>query len=407
MSMNPYQSPEDFSDPISQPLRLPDGQHEYLLTGRSPDGRQVTERVEAPSADAAFELFRQRGYTEIVLHSDEVTALYSGQSDVAANFTPQEYIELRNTGSFWGNVWFMVRKMYRSAKFSNLLLLIIFGFRRYSGLTWNLWDWFLTGILLFPVAIALAAQLFSPARRYTRFTAAVAWGQWEDVLRQVDRLRGRVPAHDLAQNKAKALAGLGRLDEAIQVMQELAHDPQVPAWLFQSFLAEVYSTAKRIDEATEAAEKAVALAPDNATLLLNLALGLLLYRRNLERARELLKQIESHALSDILTPIFQMAQGILALEEGHPQQAKPRLEAAAAGLAPFRDASPLIGPIQDKLHAYLALVAAATGDAKAAQQHFRAAEPRLRALRADELLGRCQQALARIGVQTTTISPLP
>jgi HAMP domain-containing protein len=396
METNPYQSPEE-QDPVANPVRLPAGQHEYLLTGRRTDGLKVTERVEAASADAAVESLRKRGFSEIVLHTDEVMALHPGQSSVAEVITPQEYVELRNIGGFWGGVWFMARRMYRSMRGTNLFLLGLIGIRRFMGVPWNLWDWLVAATLLFPLVFVLAIQVFSPTRRYTRFLHAVAWGQWDDVLRQIGGLEGRVPAYDLAAQKAKALAGLGRLDEALQVIHQVANDPQVPPWLFQSFLEDVYTRAHKTDEAIQAAEKAVELAPDNATVLLNLALDYLAHRRNVSRARQLIEQVRSHALSDLLVPMFQIAEGLLALEDGHFQKAKLHLDAAATGLAPFQNASPLIGAFQDNIHAYQAIVAVAIGDAVGAQRHFRAAEPRLRALRSVELLGRCQQALAKIG----------
>lgn len=404
MSGNPYQSPQETGDSASQPVRLPDGRHEYLLTGRTPDGQEVTERVEAASADAAVAQFRGRGhgYVDVVLHTDEVMSLFPGQSAVAEVFTPQEYVELLKAGTFWRSTWFMLCKVYRKAWGTDALLLGCLALRRWAGWPWGVWDWVLLAALLAPLALILLRLAFSPSRRYNRLIAADAWGQWDDVLRQVDSLEGRVPAHDLALRKAKALAGLGRLDEALRVIGKVAHDPQVPPWMYQDFVGEVYSVAKKFDEATIAAERAVELAPDNATVLLDLALGLLTHRRNVERARQLLRQVESHALSDLLVPVFEMAQGLLALEDGHAQQAKARLEKAVAGISPFRAASPLVGSLEDKMRAYLALAAASAGDADAALRNFRAAEPRLRALRSDELLARCQQALARLGVQTAS-----
>jgi hypothetical protein len=47
----------------------------------------------------------------------------------------------------------------------------------------------------------------------------------------------------------------------------------------------------------------------------------------------------------------------------------------------------------DRIRAHLALTLAALGDHAAAEREFRLAEPRLVALRRDELLARCRQAL--------------
>ena len=52
---------------------------EYLATVRHPDGRRVTENVVADSADEAVRLLRERGHDEVMLHSDDVGALFIRQ----------------------------------------------------------------------------------------------------------------------------------------------------------------------------------------------------------------------------------------------------------------------------------------------------------------------------------------
>jgi Tfp pilus assembly protein PilF len=91
-----------------------------------------------------------------------------------------------------------------------------------------------------------------------------------------------------------------------------------------------------------------------------------------------------------------MVEGMLALEEGTTQAAVDQLEESLQMMAPFRNATPLYGAIMDRTHAYLALAYAKVGDKETAERHYRQAAPRMRALMADDLLRRCEQAIGPI-----------
>lgn len=366
---------------------------EYILSGRTAAGKKVTERVEAASADAAVEALKQRGYTEIVSHTDDVGALFTQQKKVAHVLTPKDYIGSRQRGGYWAKAAFIIRKLYLQNWKWNLFFLITLVVRRWMDLRWGFLDYSAIGLLLFPLVFGLISQLSNPALAYDRLIELVAWGRWEEVLQQADGLRGRVPEHELTWQKGKALAGLGRLNEAIALVTPLADAPAMPPWHFYSRLGEVYALADQRDETLKCGDKALELAPDNATLLVDKAMTLLRYQMEIPRARQLLVQARSHALSDVLSPAADAVEGMLLLEEGHPHEAREKLAAALAGLDRFRAATPLIGALQDRFRAYLALALAAIGERAEAERQFRLAEPRLRALRRTELLARCERAI--------------
>lgn len=149
----------------------------------------------------------------------------------------------------------------------------------------------------------------------------------------------------------------------------------------------------RRDEHLAWNQKALDLAPDNATLLLDRAMSLLRYQVDVPVARQLLVRARSHALSDALAPVAEAVEGMLLLEEGRPAEAREKLASGLAGLDRFRNASPLIGAVQDRFRVYLALSFAALGDRQTAEQQFRLAEPRLRALKREDLLARCEKTI--------------
>jgi hypothetical protein len=402
MSTNPYQSPREAGAEAATSglAETSDGLHEYLLSARSLARKKVTERVEAASADAAVEILRQRGFTEIVLHTDDIGALFTQQSKREPHVTPKDYVGFRHLSGYWGRVGFHARKLYAQSWQLKIPLLVLLIARRWMGARWGLTDYLTIGFLSMPLAFALIGQFNSRALRYHKVLELVAWGRWAEVLEQSGRLNGRLPEHEILWMQAKALAGLGRINEAIQLVAPIADDPTVPQWLYCSRLAGVYTAAEMRDEQLALNEKALDLAPENATLLIDTAMALLRYQLDTPRARQLLEQARSHALSDVLVPSADAVEGMLLLEEGRPQQANSKLLAGLKGLDRFRNATPLMGAIRDRFRAYLALSFAAMGDRSAAERELRLVEPRLRALKREDLLTRCQRALE-------TLAPTP
>lgn len=396
MSANPFQSPEEPSAAraLNDIAPRADGLREYILSAKNAAGKQITERVDAASADAAVETLRRRGLSEIVLHTDDVGAVYTQQSKVEQHISPKDYVGFRRPRGYPGRVAFVARKIYAQNWKWDLGFLIVLAARRWTDAPWGLLDYSAIGLLLLPLAWASASQVSTPGLVYRRFLELVAWGRWDEVLQESERLQGRLPEREIRWHRAKALAGLGGLAQGLEVVAPLASDPDAPQWLYFSRLSDVYAVANDWEAALTSMEKALAIAPDNATILIDVAMSLLQRQRDLPRARQLLEQARTHALSDVLAPVAEAAEGILLLEERKPDQARLKLEAGLASLNKFLAASPLMGALLDRFRAYLALALAALGDRTAAEREFRLAEPRLVALRRDELLARCRQAIA-------------
>jgi tetratricopeptide (TPR) repeat protein len=228
------------------------------------------------------------------------------------------------------------------------------------------------------------------------------WGRWAEVLAALRQsgwrgLRYHLERSDsapvVAFYEAKCLAGLGRLDEALATVRPYANNPDVPAWMYWCLLANVFDTVRLGDRVIECYEKALDIAPDNQNVLVDFAHFSLDYRRDTARARSLLTELRRYAISDDIRPFLVIVEGLLALEEGRPEQAREILSEAAQLAEAQRHTSPMRGVLIDRIHTYLTLTCAAVGDHAAAEEHFKIAEPRMRALNEVCWLERCQTAL--------------
>jgi tetratricopeptide (TPR) repeat protein len=265
-------------------------------------------------------------------------------------------------------------------------------FRRIRGWSWDSLDYASLAFLLLPVAISSISQIFNPRRRYDLLIEAVSWYRWEEALDLLSTIRDRIPPDEGAFREAQALAGLGRLDEALERVRPFSEGSCIPEWLYWGRLAEVYNVAGRAHDEIGSMERAAELAPENPSVLLDLASILIRHRRDLSRAAALIERAKSHALSDVASPFVDRAEGLLALSQGNAKQAIYHLEKAVMGLLPFRG-NPLVGLVTDRIHAYLALAHAKLGNATTAARHFKQAEPRLLATKADDLLRPCREAI--------------
>src|SRR5262249_50047873 len=138
----------------------------------------------------------------------------------------------------------------------------------------------------------------SLAAKFRRVTEARAWGRWNEVLTSLPAFRDKIPAHEMVFMEAQALAGLGKLDEALNVIQELANDEQVPAWMYWARLAGVCATAHDFKASLAARQKAAELAPHEQVVLLDYATALVEHEHDPFRARQFLVEAKRHATSD-------------------------------------------------------------------------------------------------------------
>jgi tetratricopeptide (TPR) repeat protein len=369
---------------------------EYLLTGRDSRGKSRTERVEAGSANEAVRIAREEvGLDEVVLHDDDIMAHYSLHAQSTEMLSPGDYLKFRSMPAWLAGFLVVSKGIYLSNLWAFGLAIGLLGFRRWRGYPWGWLDWFQVAILVSPCVFAAIAQLFrGQAGLYNRLSDAGAWGRWEEALRLADRLEGgAIPPEELAFQRGRALAGLGRLEDGRALVEPFSDGVAMPEWLYHGRVADLYHASNRPEEARSGVERARELAPENPTVLLDLANFEVRHGRDPRRARELLNQARGYAMSDLLVVMATVVEGQIVRAEGRHGEALPLLESGYRQLSAYRHSSPEVGRVLDLVDAELALAHAGAGDHEAAKHHARRALPRLRAWGSDERITQLRTAL--------------
>jgi len=368
---------------------------DYIFSARNSTGQKVADWVEADSADDAARRLEEDGWCEIVIHTVDLPSILKLHTRLKARFTAQEILNLRKRNSNrWVASFRIAWRVYRWFWFITapaLVTHIVLSSMR-APLGGPHAGALLALVLPLLVAGAVATGIRRPVIAHARLVEAVGWGRWEVVLRLLPELPPKFPVDYRAGYKAKALAGLGRLEEALQVWEPFAGGARIPEWIYWSKLASIYRAAHDNGRAFACAERAAELAPEHPVALIGWATALLLRKRDVARAAVVLRQAKTHALSELSAAHVDLAEGIMAIEQGKHQDAKVLLEQGLAGLSQIRMVA-LLG-MPDLVHAYLCLAQAGLGETERAIEHWKQAAPRLQAWREDELIDRCEQALA-------------
>ncbi|HLX69192.1 MAG TPA: hypothetical protein VKV04_06145 [Verrucomicrobiae bacterium] len=274
-----------------------------------------------------------------------------------------------------------------------ILILLLAAYEIYHGRTTPLI--FLGLGLLAWLAFLIAVRL--PAIYYGRLHKAADWYRWTEVLEIVNKLKKigkihiiKLPPPELGRYRAKALAGLGHLSEALSEYSQFENQPGCPSWLYHAFVAGIYDIAKQHNIAIELTLQSIR---ENArpTIYIDLANRYLRYKKDPAKAREALAEAEKSTLVDVAKPFVLRCRGILAFLEGDYTAARKELEAFLDGMTknphiPYHDGITNVGK------AYLSCVLAKQGDLATARKNFLEAEEYFVATGETELLEQCKKA---------------
>jgi len=369
----------------------------YVWSATDKSGKKVIREIEAATAEDAKYVLLSQGYSNLELKEDDViSAVRAGfpkriiVSGAEIKVTAEARLKHRDDPTV--TYWDVLRKGIGRG-FLVFLALIFFAI--YSGFRRE-WGFFLiyTIVLLAWLVFVLFTGLQSVY--YRKLIKAADWSQWNKVLSLVVILKiiGRfrkvkVPASHLTQNRAKALVGLGRLNEGLDEYKQCEGQPECPGWLYKLFVASLYTTAKQHDKAIEYNLASIATKP-TSTAWLDLANRYARYKKDPVKARAAMVEAEKSPLADITKPFHLRCQGIIAYLEGDYSAARRELETAIelvdkARGRPYRDGHLSVA------RAYLCCVLARQGDLPTAKKCFVLAKKYLIATEEVELLGECRE----------------
>ncbi len=380
----------------------------FYLTGTSPEGQRKTECVEAQSAAESQQRLVDQGWSDIVIHTDDIMAIH--QIDIPNNlFSPDEMLKMGRMTSFQ-NFCFMLKKLYSQSPGTSLVaaLFVAFGIsaKKYwavgMGAAW----------LGFPILLALFSAIGNRGKRnYDALLFAAAWFQWDEVERLLPLQSSKLPVAETAFRAAQVTAVRGHIESALEQFDLAVENADIPEWFVHTRRADLYLTANKgawaaeyssggrprtaspfVDEAIRCYEQAIELAPDQPASRIDLAKAVLKYRQDVQHAQRLLDAVRPMLLTELPLLFVGYLDGILALEKNSPLEAIALLTEFQKKVSQV-SVNPQMDSLIDEVRSFLTLAYAAAGDETRALAEFRRCKPRLIAVHEVELLTRCRKAL--------------
>ncbi len=373
----------------------------YLFRAKDANGRTIVDDVMALSADDAMRRLRQKGYTAIELQDDDLVPRDGENQELSADVrrtvSPQIRLQL-NTATPRRARWLTVVNTYRQGYARDLIAVAILVGRRCLNYPFSWIDYLLLAFLALPLLLVFA--LTRSGDRYFNLQLAALENRSDDVLKLVDKLEptlrklGAHGALEAATWRAKALARLGRMDEALSMMERAKAQPGLEPATYQNRLAGVYATAWDFANVRKCHEEAIRLAPDQPLGYLGLAEVLALRFNETDSARQALDKVRSFTLTPESERMLIHIDGIIALNERRFDDARRSFETMRADLAERARSVPLALGVQRFSEALLTMACAGGGDHAAAKQYYSECKDFLRLHQEDDLLQRCEAALS-------------
>lgn len=374
----------------------------FLWTAKDSNGRPIVREISADTIEQSKAVLLAEGCTDLVLRGDEINdAAERSFGDGPEVFgeevtvTAEEKLKFRNKppptfaravfDSFTDDKWF------------TLCLVGLVGWLCYRHR-------YIYAAAI--VAVAVVWTLFRvwltlPGIYYRKIIEAREWHRWNEVEALVERCLklGRfnsimIPATELANSRAKALAGKGRLAEGIAHLQQFENDNGMSGWLFKANVAALYDIVKQPDHAIALTEQAAAEKPTPA-LYLDLAHRYLKDKRDVTKGRAAMAEAEKETMTDIAKPWHLRCRGMVAYLESDYSTARREFEEALA-IWKSTPHQPFIHANLSITRAWLCCTLARQGEVKAATEYFSDAEEFLTAVDETDLLSECKRLLGRV-----------
>lgn len=371
----------------------------FSFRATTPNGENITSRVEATSATEAWAQLHKQGYANVELLDDEYSAIKSGEHDSIQRLemSAKDEMDLRQQDTLSGRILWSLRQS------ANLMIwLPLLGWFIYAVINngWASTEVVISAGLLI-VYLAWFVWATIPSVLYWQAQEASAWCRWSEVERWMQWLARwkrwfniPFPEHELLFRTATAMAGQGRLEEALRMVEKLLDSSEIAPGFYQTRLASLYFATKDFKRAAQLQEQARTLNP-SASSTIDLALTLARCMGDWQSAKVLLDDIDMEQLNPLAKLFVYYCRGIIAHEEKDYNETCRCLETALM-LGKDQFGSPLMKSVIAGALAYYSLGLAGLGRMSDAKRCFDLARPLLVAREETRLLALCNSALSNI-----------
>lgn len=368
----------------------------YIWSGKDSSGTELTERVTAETPEEARDMLLRRGWSDLRRETSEIHEFVKREIEAVSdpNCRPsltveQEKAFLRGVApGFWGNWRMTVSKSGGTL----LILTALLGWSAYHrkiGAIVFLSTALLAFVVLYP---ALHFYFGRASRLFRQLHEARNWRRWNEVLACLDALRRvqrsrkmGIGEAEMARYRALALAGQGKLDEAISHFEQAANASTMPQWLRYSHLASIYTVAEKYDQAVECYRRALEHTTEKGTVCLDFGAYLVQRFNRPAEARKFLEIAEASALPDLAANHVLALRGLIAYREGNFAAANQSMSEALTGFEQRSQGRRYIfEPSILLAQGCLAAINAALGNKEAARAYFAKSEKYLATIRMDE-----------------------
>jgi len=395
---------------------------QYQISGVNSEGVREVLKVEAESVvEAVFSVISE-GYSEVTALTDDFfNAVGELPTTAKEEEHDEETVSLAERKTKFG--WFLFSLtqsltkhwLFYLVSFSWLAYRVSQGlyFRTgYSSYVWWAINWMgdvlLSFLCAFPFILALIyaairknldrfREVFEPLvtnETYMELVSESAWYRWDEAKALLPQLKGKIADFEYAVRESTILSGQGHFDEAVANLERFQDDPTVPDWMYHARFPEICYPSGRVDLILKHLKKANELAPDMDALRIDYATALVRFKRDILQAKKILSDVQEEGLAEIAKPYLHNVLGLIALEENDAACAMEHFEEALDVLSKYAEENPPAAGSVDVTHGYLCLAHAQAGKMEEAQEHFELAERRLRIFKLDDILKRCEGALA-------------